>query len=341
MLLNSEIKEIKSKITRFSELNKKFLPIFILICIILGLIFGYYFSYSIKFVKPYVSIPLFIMLYPMMINLKIEKIKDSLKNLKLMISAIILNFIISPLLGDLIGTYFIKNLDMMLYVGFVLKSTVPCSGMVIAWTGFAKGKVESALIIVSLSLILSIFLIPFWMVILVGIYIQIDILMMLQKLLLIILLPIIAGYLTRLALIKLIKIEKFKKIQPIFPTISSFGMYMIVFISISLESTTILLNLDYILMISLGIIILYPSLAIIGIIYSKFTNCCYEDTIALTYGITAKNHSITIAIALTTFGGLTVLPAAFAPIIQIPLMILILKLSSKIEKICSPNEKTI
>ena len=53
---------------------------------------------------------------------------------------------------------------------------------------------------------------------------------------------------------------------------------------------------------------------------------------AIGYSVAAKNHAITIGVATTAFGGtLAVLPAAVAPIIQIPIMLLFLKLSHRIE----------
>jgi len=53
--------------------------------------------------------------------------------------------------------------------------------MVAAWTSYARGKVETALIIVALSLLLAIPLVPFWMWLLARIYVSIDSFMILQK----------------------------------------------------------------------------------------------------------------------------------------------------------------
>jgi len=162
---------------------------------------------------------------------------------------------------------------------------------------------------------------------------------MLQKLLLIIVLPLIAGLATRKFLIGKIGAKRFLEITPVFPAISCLGMYAIVFIATALESKIILANPSYILMIALGIIALYPILFIISILYSKLVGFNYRDAIALGYAVTAKNHSITIALAITTFGGLSILPPAFAPIIQIPLMLIILRLATRIEKfIKKPHE---
>jgi len=57
----------------------------------------------------------------------------------------------------------------------------------------------------------------------------------------------------------------------------------------------------------------------------------YENAIALDYSTIAKNHGITLALAFSAFGGLSILPAAFAPILQIPLMMTIYHLSPKIK----------
>lgn len=54
----------------------------------------------------------------------------------------------------------------------------------------------------------------------------------------------------------------------------------------------------------------------------------------LGHSVAAKNHAITIGIGTTAFAGiLAVLPAAVAPIVQIPVMLLFLNLSGRVEKL--------
>ena len=55
--------------------------------------------------------------------------------------------------------------------------------------------------------------------------------MMFQKLLLIIVLPLIAGLATRKSLIGKIGAKRFLEITPVFPAISCLGMHAIVFIA--------------------------------------------------------------------------------------------------------------
>ena len=165
---------------RWAEAVRKFLPIWVAISISLALIIGYFYP-EISKLKPLIPFFLFVMLYPMMINLKIEDVVKAAKSPKIISIALLMNFLLAPLLGALWSFILLRNTDPYLATGFILKIVVPCSGMVAAWTGYARGKVETALIIVALSLLLAIPLVPFWMWLLARIYVSIDPFMILQK----------------------------------------------------------------------------------------------------------------------------------------------------------------
>ena len=325
-----EVKELPNRLQRYSSLIRNNLAPIIGVTIVLGLLFGVYAPESAKLFKPFVPLPLFFMLYPMMVGIHLEQVEREALNAKVILGVLAINFVLSPLLAAAVANVLFAELDPLLVVGFVLKLTVPCSGMVVAWTGFARGRTETALIIVTFSFLLGILLIPVWMSLLVGVYVTIDIWLMTQKILIIIVLPLIAGLVTRQAIIRRWGLHKFKSIKPVFPTVSSLGMFTIVFIMMAVEANTIVAHLEYVVMIALGILLIYPLLFVLSLGYSRAVGLDFGDAIAKGYGVTSKNHSITIALALTTFGELAALPAAFAPIIQIPLMLLILKYAPRI-----------
>ncbi len=314
------------------EIISKYLPIWVAVSISFALIVGCYFPEKVSIFKPFIPLYLFIMLYPMMINLRIEDIIKVARKPKPIFLAIFMNFLISPLLAFL-WTHLLFQSTPYLAAGFILKIVVPCSGMVAAWTGYARGRVETALIIVALSLILAIFFIPFWMWILARIYIQIDPFMIFQKLILIVILPLIAGIATRKLLIHKVGMEGYRQIAQRFPAISTCGMLIMVFIIISTQASLIVPNFHYVLLVVFGIAILYPLNSLLVVLLSKILRFDYGDAIALVYSVTAKNHAITIGIAVTAFGALVALPAAVAPLIQIPIMLLILRLSSRLKSL--------
>jgi len=324
---------------KFPEFMRKYLPLLVTLSISLAMLIGYYVP-DVKTLKPVIPFLLFVMLYPMMINLRVEDIGKALKDWKLFSVAVLMNFLLTPILGALWTHFFFSQADPYLAVGFILKVTVPCSGMVAAWTGYAKGKVESALVVVALSMALAIFLVPFWMWALAGTYVVIDPWMIFQKMLLIVVLPLAAGLATRKILVRKYGPKNYKqKIAPYFPAISTCGMLFMVFIIISTQARLIMTNFQWMLLVVLGIGTLYPILFGLAILFCKLAHMDYGDSMALGYSVAAKNHAITIGIATTAFGGtLAVLPAAVAPIIQIPTMLLYLSLSKRIKKFLYPGD---
>lgn len=317
----------------FAEIIRKYLALWVAIVVCLALLMGYQFP-AVKALKKAIPFLLFLMLFPMMITLKVEDIARALKNLKLSIISIFVNFLLAPLLGALWAHLLFRNTDPFLAAGFILKVAVPCSGMVAAWTGYAKGKVESALLIVALSLILAIFFVPFWMWVLAGVYVKIQPMAMFKSIFWIVILPLVAGLLARRILLKRLGKRSFVKMAPVFPLVSTCGMFLMQFTIIAPQARVIVSNFSWVLLIFLGIATLYPIIFITAILFSKWTRTGYGDGIALGYSVTARAHAITIGIATTTFGGtLAVLPAAVAPIIQILIMISILAFSKRIKKL--------
>lgn len=129
-------------------------------------------------------------------------------------------------------------------------------------------------------------------------------------------------------------LEKYKeKFAPIFPGISTCAVLPMIFIIISSQARFIIANYQWALLVILGIGTLYPLLTLISLLFSKFSSVDSGDGIALAYSGTAKNHAITIGLATTAFGGtLAVFPAAVAPVVQMPIMLGILKLSERIKQ---------
>jgi len=317
---------------RWTEVIRKYLPIWVAISISLALVIGYFYP-EVKALELLIPFLLFVMLYPMMINLRVEDIVKAAKAPKIISLALFMNFLLAPLLGALWAFILLRNTDPYLAAGFILKIVVPCSGMVAAWTGYARGKVETVLIVVALSLLLAIFFVPLWMWVFARIYVSIDPFMILRKLILIVILPLIAGIITRKLLIRRMGVERYWEIVPVFPAVSTIGMLTMVFIVIATQAGVIVPKFHYVLLVIIGIATLYPLNFTLAILLSKAFHLDFGDCIALGYSVTAKNHAITIGIAVTAFSGtLAILPASVAPMLQIPIMLLFLNFSPKIER---------
>ncbi|MFN2358609.1 MAG: arsenic resistance protein [Desulfotignum sp.] len=312
---------------------QQYLHYWFALVILTALPLGYYFP-GISKSETVIPWLLFVMLYPMMINLRIEDVLKAFSNFRLVMICLVVNFFISPVLGAIWAYFLFHNADPYLALGFILKVTVPCSGMVAAWTGYAKGRVESALVLVATSFVLAVFMVPVMMWLLADTYVQVHPFMLFNKMLIIVVAPLAAGLITRRLIVKKVGPKTYKeKIAPVFPGISTCGVLPMIFIIIASQADFILANWLWALLVILGIGTLYPIIALISLFFAKSADMDYGDTMAIIFSSTAKNHAITIGLATAAFGGsLAVFPAAVAPIIQMPIMLVILKLSGRIKQ---------
>lgn len=316
---------------KFSTTVKRYLPLFVVISIGMGVVVGYFFPHIPLILKRYVYICIFWMLIPMMVAANVGGIAKVFVNPKLILSAVILNFLITPPLGKLFAKLFYTHQPVLLPVGYILNMVTPCSDMVIAWTGFAGGSIEVATAIVALSLILAILFIPVWMWVLTHTWVHVPVMIIFKNLGVIVVIPILVGYLIRTYLVRKMGEGEFLKIKKAMPAISSLGMYAIVFIAMAMVATKIVAHPTYIVLVAVSMGTYYFALWGIALLWAKTAKFGYGETIALTYAVTAKNLSITIAIAMVTWGGLAVLVPAFDPVIQVPVMLAFLYLSTQIK----------
>jgi len=312
---------------RILEILRKYLALLVLVDIGLALLVGDTAPHTMKALKPWVPIPLFFMLYPMMINFRIESAAKALRNPRVVLAALTINFVISPPLAFVFARVFLRGCDPYLIAGFLLKVMMTGSGMVAAWTGFAKGRVEAALTILVAGMIIIIPAVPFWMTMLARAYVPVHPWLMAKQIILIVALPLVAGVLTRRVILLRYGLDKYRSVQPMLPALSSLGMYAIVFIAVGMEARDIISQPHNVLLLLPSIAILYSSFFTLAMIYAKLAKLDYEDAIAIGYAVTAKNHTVTLALAITTLGGMSTLAPAFAPIVQILLMILILRIT--------------
>jgi ACR3 family arsenite transporter len=314
------------QLQRISKGISSNLILLIILSIVAGVAFGWLFPAQAKGLKAYTTVALFIMLYPMMIGLRIEEVGKATTNLKLISLSMLFNFVLSPLLAAGLAYLFLHTRPDFA-VGLILTGTVPCAGMVAGWTGYAHGNVALALVIVALSLLFSIIMIPIWMPVLAGVYVQIDAWAMFKDILIAVVVPLILGDLTRRLIIRLKGVETFKQVSPILPGTSMLGMYMIVFISMAMEANNVIKHPQYFLIVLVPLALLYTIMFSGSVLFSKLARFPYEDMIAFSYGVAGKNISIALALAAIFFSPMTVLVLALKPVIQISFMTIFLRIS--------------
>jgi CBS domain-containing protein len=205
--------------------------------------------------------------------------------------------------------------------------------MTISWTGMAKGNITAAVKMTVFGLLLGSFLAPFYMKILMGTEIEINIGKIFLQIATIVIIPLIMGSITRIILISRYGMAHYQeKLKKHFPPFSTLGVLGIVFVAMALKSKGIINNPSIFLKILIPLTLFYIlnviTSVIIGKIFFKRNNA-----IALLYGTVMRNLSIALAIAITAFGkeGTDIaIVIALGYIIQVQLAAWVVKLTDKI-----------
>lgn len=299
-------------------LNKitKQLVIAIPVMMAAGFIFGLRFSPD--FLKTLIVPFTFLMVYPMMVNLNIQMVFKG-GDVKAQALTQAINFGIIPFLAYGIGILFFSHSPYMA-LGLLLAGLVPTSGMTISWTGFARGNLEAAVKMTVIGLTLGALATPFYIRFLMGAAIDIDFFKVIRQILIIVFLPMGAGYATRQYLVKAYGQSTFKsEIGPRFPGLSTLGVIGIVFIAMALKAKAIASAPGLLVDILVPLALLYG----VNFTISSLAGRMFlprADAIALVYGSVMRNLSIALAIAINAFGregASAALVVAVAYIIQV------------------------
>ena len=315
----------------------KFLPVYVTVSMLIGFFVGINIhAEKYKDVLHWVNVGVVIMMiYPMMINLRIGEMKNAFKQGKQLAIGLIMGLVVAPilmwLLISLVGIVY--PLSPQLALGLMLAMVVPCSSMSIAYTGFSRGNLELATIIVAFSFILAIVTVPGWLAVYAAsAHVSVPTMLLIMTIIEVVFVPMALGIATRAALIKKKGTEGFLHLKPLFPAISLIGMYTIVFL-IFMEKARLIAKKPEMVAIALIPLILYYLISLGLLTYlNRALKIRYNDHMAITFPSVGKNEGTAMAIAMSAGMGLMAIPPAVTPLIQIPFLVGYVKMWQKLAK---------
>lgn len=312
-----------SVVVRFIE--RGMLPL-ILLSVAAGFILGYFFPDVTPGLRRYIGLTLFLMLYPMMIGVRVDQLGRAVRSIRIISWSAVLNFVVSPLLGFVLARVFLDQ-SPALAVALILLSATPCAGMVAGWTGMARGNVPLAMVIVACSLVLSIVTIPLTMLLLAGTLVPVNPAVIGKATLLVILLPLIAGDVTRRLIFRLWGEAGYQTIRPLLSPVSMLGMFSIVVISVSMGTPGLLVHWSSLLLAFPALFLFYGIQAVVGVRLARRVKLKRPDQTALVFSVLGKNISLAIGLAVQFLPSVAVTLLAVNPLIQAPAMTVFLRWS--------------
>lgn len=301
---------------------------------------------------PVVSIPiaicLFFMMYPIMVKIDFAEVVKAGRNPKPVLLTLIINWGVKPFTMFAIATLFLgvffrellpgteivkDGSEVELYrsyiAGAILLGIAPCTAMVLVWSHLAKGNQGLTLVMVAINSLTMLFLYGLlggWLLVVnkmpvpwealllsVGIYVA---------------LPLVAGYLSRIWIMKAKGSAWFdEKFLHYLTPVSITALLATLVLLFSFKGETILANPLTILWIAIPLTI--QTILIFAITYAvaKMLNFSYEDA-APSAMIGASNHfEVAIATAVMLFGlsSGAALATVVGVLIEVPLMLMLVR----------------
>ena len=302
---------------------QKYLFFWITGAIMLGLLQVLFFG-GIPFSPSICLLAALIMIYPSLVPLSFNKIKNIFKKYNIILASILLNFVLSPFLAVLFGYIFLQNYP-ALWLGLILLSLLPGGGMVTTWALKSKADMPTTVSIVFINLLLAILITPFALsfafnrlgasvfdvvkekscglseassgVVSCGLGGGgVSPLKIALPIFFIIVVPLILAYFTQKIIKKKRGNEYFEKKKIFFGEFSNFGLIIVLFILMSLESNSILFAEPQLVFKSLIALFFFYLVNLFAVLflYKKFFNTA--DGRALAWG--GYLRYITLALGL-------------------------------------------
>lgn len=295
---------------------KRRLYIYVAIIMILAFIVGMEYSFSRLILRLIGWLSVFIMLYPMLTGLAVERVVSAVKRPWLIVLTLTYAFIVASLTAYAISHTILKGYPELAFA-LAMVGAIPCSNMLIGWTGIAGASVEDALVVAVSGLLLIPLVSPILLSIVGGVFIEFNALDLGLLLLTYILVPLFLGFLTRRYLVRRLGMKGFMEVKKYLPGISATGVLLIVFVATARVSKLIVSTPEILVLVVAGLFSYYIIQTLIALGTIRVLKLKYEYAVILLLASVASSQAISLSVAASMFPPLTVFALSMKPLLQV------------------------
>ena len=280
-----------------------------------------------------VAILIWLMIYPMMIQVDFTSIKDVGKKPKGLVLTLVINWLIKPFTMAALGWLFFKVFFAGLvdpqsaneYIaGMILLGVAPCTAMVFVWSQMTKGDANYTLIQVSINDIIMIFAFAPLTALLLGVSdIHVPWKTLLISVLLYVLLPLIAGIVTRAKLNKNASNQAIDNFVSRLKPLSIIGLLATVVLLFGFQAQTIIDKPQIIVLIAIPLMIQTYGIFAIAYFFAKKLKLPHNIAAPACMIGTSNFFELAVAVAISLFGlhSGAALATVVGVLVEVPVML--------------------
>lgn len=329
---------------------EKYLTLWVALCIGAGIAIGSFAGDSMQVLSNLeiykVNIPIailiWLMIYPMMLQIDFRSVKNVRKNPKGLMLTLVVNWLIKPFtmaffawifFSKLYSAFITPELAGEYIAGAILLGAAPCTAMVFVWSYLTDGDPTYTLVQVSINdLIILVAFVPIVGLLLGITNVSIPYETLVSSIVIFVVIPLVAGYLTSKTLIRMHGEEWFKTVfLPKFKPVSIFALLLTLVLLFAFQGPNIVNNPLIILLVAVPLVIQTYFIFFITWFSGRKMNIPHAICSPASMIGASNFFELAVAVAIALFGLES--PAALVTVVgvlvEVPIMLSLVALANR------------
>lgn len=329
---------------------EKYLSLWVILCIAGGIALGHFNGDSVQFLSKLeiyrvnipVAILIWLMIYPMMLQVDFSSLKNIRRSPKGLILTVVVNWMIKPFtmgffawifFSKLYGAFIEPELAGEYIAGAILLGAAPCTAMVFVWSYLSDGDPNYTLVQVSVNdLIILVAFVPIVGLLLGITNITIPYDTLVASVVVFVVIPLVAGFITHKSLIKRHGEEWFTRVfLPKFKPVSIIALLVTLVLLFAFQGTTIIERPLIILLVAIPLVLQTYFIFFITWIGGRKLKLPYAICAPAAMIGASNFFELAVAVAIALFGLQS--PAAMVTVVgvlvEVPVMLSLVALAKR------------